>query len=223
MDISSYESIASWVLERRDVALPLVGLMAAAESVFMVGLFFPGTVTMTAVGALVGAKALPLTDTLLWAVLGAVLGDALSFALGNLGKKRILSHPWIRRQEALIVAGERFFTRHGAKSIFFSRFVGPLRPVVPTVAAFMGVSWKTFMVMNLLSAMLWAPLYMSAGVLLGMMAERLGKGYAEAIMLAVGVVLPAIAIAFAFRREIGQAARHFSAKGNRKKEEAKKP
>jgi len=57
-------------------------VIAFAESVAVVGSIVPGSVTMTAVGVLIGSGVLPIWATLLWAIGGAFVGDGLSYLLG---------------------------------------------------------------------------------------------------------------------------------------------
>lgn len=59
---------------------------------------------------------------------------------------------------------EAFFLRHGSKSVFLARFIGPLRAGGgPTTAGMMAMLHRKFQTFNVLSAVIWAPLLMSPG------------------------------------------------------------
>ncbi|MDY6841489.1 MAG: phosphatase PAP2 family protein, partial [Pseudomonadota bacterium] len=62
---------------------------------------------------------------------------------------------------------ERFFYRHGGKSVIIGRFVGPIRPVIPLVAGALMMSWRRFLAFNIGSAIAWAPVYIFPGFLVG--------------------------------------------------------
>jgi len=67
----------------------------------------------------------------------------------------------------MLKKGEAFFYRHGGKSILFGRFVGPVRPVIPVVAGILGMRPLHFSVVNVLSAIGWALVYILPGVFFG--------------------------------------------------------
>ncbi len=57
-------------------------LIAMSESLAVVGLIVPGSIIMSAIGTLVGAKIVPVIPTFLWAYQGAIAGDIISYHLG---------------------------------------------------------------------------------------------------------------------------------------------
>ena len=67
----------------------------------------------------------------------------------------------------MLKRGETFFNRHGGKSVLFGRFVGPLRPVIPVVAGMLGMGPLHFSIVNVLSAIGWAFVYILPGVFFG--------------------------------------------------------
>ncbi len=173
------DTISGWIASHPGWAGWLVFLIALGESLAIVGLFVPGAVLMFAVGALVGGGLLELWTVLAWAAAGAVVGDGISYWLGRHYHDR-LRHIWpFRRYPALFERGERFFLRHGGKSVLFGRFVGPVRPIIPLVAGMMDMPAGRFFLVNLLSALLWAPAYILPGVVfsssLSMATEVAGR------------------------------------------------
>ncbi len=159
--------LLAWVQHNPGWAGAAVFLVALGESLLVVGLIVPGTVLMFGIGALVGSGALGLGETLLWAFLGAVAGDGLSFWIGHHFRDRIRGWWPFNRHPEMLAHGEAFFLRHGGKSIFIGRFVGPVRPIIPAVAGMMGMSPGKFLAINILSAALWAPAYLLPGIAFG--------------------------------------------------------
>lgn len=139
-------------------------LVAFAEGLAFAGLFVPGVLILSGAGALVAAGILDFWAAYLAIASGAVLGDAVSYWLGRHFSGRIERlWPFSRRPE-MLGKGKAFFDRHGGKSVFLARFVGPLRAVVPITAGMMAMPHRHFQTFNVLSALIWAPLLMSPGM-----------------------------------------------------------
>jgi membrane protein DedA with SNARE-associated domain/membrane-associated phospholipid phosphatase len=175
-----------WVAANPGWANFFVFLLALGESLVIVGLFVPGTLLLFGAGALVAAGALELGPTLFWAFVGAVLGDGVSYWLGRHYQMRLRVIWPFRHYPRLVSRGVDYFHQHGGKSIFFGRFVGPVRPIVPAVAGMLGMRPLRFTAVNVFSALLWAPAYILPGVVFG---ASLGLAAEVATRLAVLLVL----------------------------------
>ncbi len=167
MDWQSVQPFFTWLSENPAWAGLAVLIIALTESLVIVGLIVPGAVLMFGVGTLVGTGVLGFKETMLLAFIGAVLGDSISFWVGKNYHEQ-LARLWpLNKRPDYLELGRSFFTKHGGKSIFFGRFVGPVRPVIPAIAGMMGMSSRYFLVMNVLSASLWAPFYLIPGIVFG--------------------------------------------------------
>lgn len=142
-------------------------LTAFVESLAIAGLIVPGVAILFAIAALAGKTGMPLTEALTWAFLGAVVGDGISFFIGQTLKGRLTSVWPFKRYPILIGKGETFFRKHGGKSVVIGRFIGPIRPVIPLVAGALHMPWQRFLGINILSAIVWAPAYVIPGFLVG--------------------------------------------------------
>lgn len=141
----------------------IVFAISLSESLIVVGLFIPGVLAMSAIGGLVSSGALQLIPTLLWAILGAICGDNISYFVGRKFNDD-LSNFWIfKKFPKWLSRGKEFFLKHGTKSIIVGRFVGPVRPFIPAVAGMMSMDPRKFFIANVVSAILWAPIYMLPG------------------------------------------------------------
>ena len=167
MDLNTLQPLLDWIAAHPTWAGVAVLLIAMAESMLILGVLVPGALMMFGAGALVGAGKLPMVETLLWAMAGAVAGDSVSFWIGRYFKER-LKRVWpFKHHPSMIARSEAFFQRHGGKSVLFGRFVGPVRAVIPAVAGMMGMPPGRFLFVNVVSAILWAPSYILPGVLFG--------------------------------------------------------
>lgn len=167
------ELFQNWAQSNPHLAGIAIFFISLSESLVLIGLFIPGIPIMSIVGALIGLGALPWETTLLWATLGAIAGDGISYWVGYRFKQQ-LKETWpFNKMTRFLALGEAFFFKHGGKSIIFGRFVGPVRPMIPSVAGMMNMPPKQFIVFNVLSALLWAPIYCLPGILIGLSLNTL--------------------------------------------------
>lgn len=182
--------ILEWLNANPELAGLATFLISAGESIAIIGTIVPGTVMMTAVGALVGAGVIPFWPTLIWAILGAIVGDGVSYWLGYYFKDRVRNVWPFKTHPTLLASGVNFFHRYGGMSVFIGRFVGPVRALVPLVAGMLGVKPWRFTLANITSAILWAPIYMLPGFILGAASTELPSEIAtRAILLLIFIVL----------------------------------
>ncbi len=127
----------------------------------------PGAFLMFALMVMAGNQDFSLQFVLLWAFVGAVLGDAVSFYFGRIFKHRIPNIWPFNRKPEWLEQGQNFFDQHGGKSIFIGRFVGPVRPIIPMVAGMLAMPSGRFIIVNLVSAVGWAICYVIPGYIIG--------------------------------------------------------
>lgn len=146
---------------------------AFGESFAFIGLFFPGTALLIAAGTLVAHGALPRWPVLVGAIAGAALGDWVSYRLGRRYGGAIARLWPFSRNPDLLPRGIRFFARYGGISVFVGRFFGPLRAVIPLAAGILRMPPAAFRVANIGSALIWAPVLLFFGDVLGKAGSRM--------------------------------------------------
>jgi membrane protein DedA with SNARE-associated domain len=179
---------------------PIMFLAAFGESFVFVSLIFPGTTIMIAAGLLVPNGTLPLFPLLSGAILGAVLGDAISWWLGLRFGPRIRSSWPFSRNPALLDHGEALFRRFGSSSVFIGRFFGPFRASVPLIAGIMKMPSLQFWIANVASALVWAPALLVPGSAAVLLSRWSGFGIAGQIAIIVGLLLAGAAAVWAWER-----------------------
>jgi len=165
------------------------GLIAFAESLAVVGLLIPGTVVMTAIGVLIGSSVLPFLSITLWAIVGAIAGDVVSYWIGYRYHEQIHQMWPFKRYPHLLDKGERFFNEHGGKGIFIGRFIGPMRPVLPLIAGMMSMRPLRFILVDTLSGILWAPAYLLPGILVGAASQELAPEATTRLLMLLVIAL----------------------------------
>lgn len=148
-----------------------LGYGALAGFVFAesAGVPVPGETALIAAGLLARSGQLSLPIVIAVAAIAAMLGDNLGYALGRRGGRAMLLREGrlARHRRRALVTGERFFARHGAKTVFFGRWVSGVRVVAAVLAGATAMPWRTFVVYNALGAIAWAATVAAVAALAG--------------------------------------------------------
>jgi membrane protein DedA with SNARE-associated domain len=143
-------------------------LLALSEAIPVVGTVVPGSTLIVGISALAtSANANPWL-LLIAATAGAIVGDGLSFWLGQRYHREILNSWPLNKYPYLTARSERLIIEYGAASVFFARFATVVRAFVPLVAGILRMSPLQFYAANVLSALAWAPAHIFPGVLVAM-------------------------------------------------------
>lgn len=141
-------------------------VLVAAESM---GVPLPGEAGLLTAAALAATGQLEIVAVVAVAATGAIIGDNGGYWIGRKG-----GLPLVRRYgRALRVSDARldqvhgFFERHGARTVFYGRFIALLRTWAALFAGVGEMHYPTFMVWNALGGVLWAGLYGTLGYVFG--------------------------------------------------------
>jgi membrane-associated protein len=118
----------------------------------------PGETALIAAGVLASRGDLALPLVVAAAAAGAIVGDNVGYAIGRRGGRWLLTRqgPLAERRERFVARGERFFARHGAKTVFFGRWLPVLRITAAWLAGVNRMPWLRFFLWNALGGMSWA-------------------------------------------------------------------
>jgi membrane protein DedA with SNARE-associated domain len=164
-------------------------LLIAAESA---GLPLPGETALIAAGVLASQGDLNITAVIAVAAVAAIVGDNVGYWLGRLGGRKLLTRwDWLQRHASRVLPwSERFFARHGGKTIFLARFFAVLRVTAAFIAGVSRMHWWQFFLWNAAGGICWA-------VGIGLVAYYAGHAAADAINrygLIAGAVIVALLI-----------------------------
>lgn len=164
-------------------------IVVFCEAMAVIGVIVPGTVAMTAIGMLVGSGVISAGQTFTFAILGAICGDYLSYIIGVYYQDRLHKIWPFKKHPALLERSEIFFAKHGGKSVFLGRFIGPMRAMVPMVAGMLKMPQGRFLLAAIPSVTIWAILYLIPGILLGALSLELPPKKATEFLLIILVLL----------------------------------
>ena len=128
--------------------------------------FLPGDSLLFAVGAVSAypnsSISLPLVAGLL--IVAAILGDAVNYWVGyKLGPKVFASEgSWFLNKKHLVEA-QKFYDRHGGKTIILARFVPIVRTFAPFVAGVGRMNFGRFAMFNVVGGIAWVLICLLAG------------------------------------------------------------
>jgi membrane protein DedA with SNARE-associated domain len=182
--------------------LPLLFVVVMLESF---GVPLPGETALIFFGVLASKGNYNIAEVIAIAAAAAIVGDNLGYWLiGRLGGRALFRrNKWLHRwSESVIPRTEKLMERHGAKTVFFGRFIAILRFTAAWVAGLGKMHWWKFLFWNALGGIIWA-------TAVGLVAYYGGQAAADAIAryglyaAAAGVVivvLGALGLHFARRR-----------------------
>ena len=165
--------------------------------------FLPGDSLLFAVGALAAHPDspinLPAVGVLL--VAAAVLGDAVNYAIGYRVGPRVFTRPsgrLLNRQH--LIRAERFYEKHGGKTIFLARFIPIIRTFAPFVAGVGRMSYSRFAAWNVSGGLVWVLSFLGAGYLFADLPFVRERFHVVILGIIVVSVLPVVVEAWKARR-----------------------
>ncbi len=173
-----------------------IGIFAIifAESGLLIGMFLPGDSLLFTAGFLASQGFFTLPVLLVITFTAAILGDNVGYATG----KRY-GHKVFRKQDSIffdqkhIEKAEKFYEKHGGKTLILARFTPVVRTIAPILAGVGKMPYKRFLVFNFVGAFLWAIGITALGFFLGKSIPDIDKYLLPAIILVILVsLLPTI-------------------------------
>jgi membrane protein DedA with SNARE-associated domain len=154
------------------LGLPLLFVLIMLESA---GIPLPGETALVTASFLSAKGKLNIVEVIAVASAAAIVGDNGGYWVGRHWGRRILTR-WKRLQrfsERVLPPAERFFARHGDKTVFIGRFVAILRFTAAWMAGVSHMRWWRFLAFNAAGGICWA-------TLVGLIAYYVGRSAAEA-------------------------------------------
>lgn len=156
-------------------AFLIIFLVAFFESLAIIGLLLPGAVVMATLGTLIGKGYLKLYPLCFFGFLGCILGDWISYFIGRKLKNKIYNISFVKKYRIILDKISYTLYNHNTSTIFFGRFFGYTRSLIPLVSGMIKLPIKKFFFPNLLGCVIWTPLYFIPGIFAGIVMDIYGK------------------------------------------------
>lgn len=154
------------------------------------GVPFPGTLMLLAVGSFVAQGEMKLWQVLVVGSAGAIGGDQIGYWLGRWGGRRLVHRITDKVGGADMIKRAEAFAQHwGGAGIFFSRWlVGPLGPWINLSSGITEYPWPRFTLWDVLGEMLWVVLYVILGKTFSDRVQGLAELLGNLTWVIVGVI-----------------------------------
>jgi membrane protein DedA with SNARE-associated domain len=175
-------------------------VLVAVESA---GVPVPGETALVAAAILATPKQhhYSIVTVIVVAALAAIIGDNIGYWIGRTGGRALIQRwgPTRRYADRVLPPGERFFKKHGGKTVFIGRFVAVLRVTAAWLAGITHMPWWRFFLWNAAGGIVWA-----TGV--GLLAYYFGRAAADAVqtygIYAVVAIVVAAVLVFVVMRVV---------------------
>jgi membrane-associated protein len=173
--------------------------------VFLNNLCFPipGDTTLLGSGFLAGKGILSFWAVVATGTLACFLGGNGGYWLGShYGRRLLWKIPWLQSNPRRVELVERFFGKHGAKAVFFARFVALLHPVTGLLAGLWKTPLRPFLFFNLAGAFAYSLLYSLAGLFFGQRWEIFKSWLGPVALYAILIAAALLFLGLFLRRSI---------------------
>ena len=164
--------------------------LAAFVGIEASGVPVPGETALITASVLASQGDLSIPLVIAIAAAAAIVGDNVGYLLGSRFGRRFLERPgrFRVRRLGLLRRGDLLFARHGAKAVFFGRWIAGLRIWAAWLAGMTAMRWRSFLLWNALGGIGWAIWFGLLGYFGGEAAARLVARLGVGAAVAVGLV-----------------------------------
>jgi membrane protein DedA with SNARE-associated domain len=167
-------------------------LLPAIIGLESMGIPSPGETALVAAAVLASQGKLQIWLVILIGVTSAIVGDNIGYLLGRKVGREVLAArgPFHAYRARAIEAGDRFFQRHGSKTVFLGRWIALIRVATAWLAGINKMPVREFFLWNAFGGITWGVTFGLVGYFGGHAAAHVLSqiGIAGAIVLAIMIV-----------------------------------
>lgn len=175
------------------------------------GVPLPGETILIAAAVYAGTGRLNIIAVVLIALVAAVIGDNIGYAIGHYGGRRLVLRwgRYVRLTDHRLGEVEDFMRRRGAAVVIIARFIEGLRQLNGIVAGTAEMPWaRRFLPFNIIGATLWVGVWATVGYLAGDHIDVVYdtiRGYLLYVLIAAAVIILALIARRLIRRRSASA------------------
>lgn len=139
-------------------------LIIFCETGLVITPFLPGDSLLFAIGALAATGNLDIAMIFLLLTIAGILGDTVNYWIGaKIGPKVFASETSRFLNKKHLMKTHEFYEKYGGKTIIIARFMPIIRTFAPFVAGIGKMSYRNFVVYNIVGAILWVGGFLALG------------------------------------------------------------
>ncbi|MGV3509942.1 MAG: DedA family protein [Sphingobacteriaceae bacterium] len=144
-------------------------LIIFAETGLVVTPFLPGDSLLFAAGAIIAKPESNLNVWLMWILLlvAAIIGDMVNYMIGDYVGPKAFSGKYKLLKKEYLDKTQKFYIKHGGKTIIYARFIPIIRTFAPFVAGVGTMSYSRFASYNVVGGFLWVTSFLFIGYFFG--------------------------------------------------------
>lgn len=174
-------------------------LIIFAETGIVFTPFLPGDSLLFASGAFAAVGSFNLAALLILLWLAAFLGDTSNYWIGRFFGKKMILNPKFPINQKHIDKAQKFYEKHGGKTIFLARFIPIIRTFAPFVAGVGKMHYLKFISYNAVGGLVWISLFTSAGYFFGNIPQVRENFFLVILAIIILSVMPLIVEAYKAR------------------------
>jgi membrane-associated protein len=129
--------------------------------------YLPGDSLLFVAGALSGAGFLRVEILIPVLIAAAVIGDSVNYWIGHTTGMKVFEKNYSLVKKEQLEKTREYFARYGGKTIVIARFIPFIRTFAPFLAGVGKMSYRWFLMYNVLGAVLWISGFVLAGYFFG--------------------------------------------------------
>ncbi|ACD25070.1 DedA family protein [Clostridium botulinum] len=140
-------------------------IVVFCETGLVVTPFLPGDSLIFAAATFAAMGALNIYILVILLIFAAILGDTVNYEIGRLFGNKLIKNNIVKKDH--IEKTNKFYEKHGVKTIMFARFIPIVRTIAPFVAGIGKMNYKDFILFNVIGGNLWVIILSICGYFFG--------------------------------------------------------
>lgn len=145
----------------------VIFLVVFLETGVVVTPFLPGDSLIFVIGALAAVGEINTLVITIVLILAAIIGDTVNYHIGKFIGPRVFRENVRFFKKEHLIRTQKFYEKHGGKTIVLARFIPIIRTFAPFVAGIGSMSYSRFLVFNAGGGAAWVVFFMCLGYFFG--------------------------------------------------------